>query len=82
MMFGAGGAKGQQQAYDDSNKNSLISDIKNYFTKSVRPGAGLPSASGGQTSQILQQRDQEDIRNTLVRPPTLFKEFRTKSTIS
>ena len=24
--------------YDDTNKNSLISDIKNYFTKSVRAG--------------------------------------------
>ena len=36
-----GGAQGPQNmagGYDDSNKNSLISDIKNYFTKSVRPG--------------------------------------------
>jgi len=50
-----------QQAFDDTNKNSLISDIKNYFTKSVRAGM-MPAA---QTSQILQQRDQEEIRNTL-----------------
>jgi hypothetical protein len=53
--------------FDDGNKNSLISDIKNYFTKSVRAGM-IPSGGPGgsnQATQILQQRDQEDIRQTL-----------------
>lgn len=40
------GGAAQAQApstFDDTNKNSLISDIKNYFTKSVRAGM-LPAA--------------------------------------
>lgn len=53
---------------DDEMKKSLISDIRNYFTKSVRGGAGLipgmiSGGSGQQdTTKILQQKDQEDIR--------------------
>lgn len=54
-----------QNLFDDGNKNSLISDIKNYFTKSIRPGMTTSTGPGNQTSQILQQRDQEEIRNTL-----------------
>jgi hypothetical protein len=49
------GAGGMAQGFDDTNKNSLISDIRNYFTRSVRAGM-LPSgqmAGGSQTSQIL-----------------------------
>ena len=33
MMPGLGGS-----SFEDENKKSLISDIKNYFTKSIRPG--------------------------------------------
>lgn len=75
MMFSGGGGTGTglfkmgsggpQNLFDDGNKNSLISDIKNYFTKSVRPGMTPSTGPGNQTSQILQQRDQEEIRNTL-----------------
>lgn len=61
MMFGGGGmmmgaAKAGAGAlaaagFDDSNKNSLISDIKNYFTKSVRPGGMIPGGAGGPGGQ-------------------------------
>jgi len=36
--------------YDDTNKNSLISDIRQYITKSIKPGFGGPG-SGGATAQ-------------------------------
>ena len=32
--------------FDDTNKNSLISDIKSYITKSIRPGFGGPGSGG------------------------------------
>lgn len=70
--FGLGGSSSQNQqasqGYDDSNKNSLISDIKSYFTKSIKPGFGGPGSSGtsNATQQILQEKDQLEIRQTLV----------------
>lgn len=53
---------------EEEGKKSMISDIRNLFTKSFRGGAGLiPGMSGSnqqmdQTTKILQQKDQEDIR--------------------
>lgn len=69
--FGLGGSSSQNQqaaqGYDDSNKNSLISDIKSYFTKSIKPGFGGPGSTSNATQQILQEKDQLEIRQTLVR---------------
>jgi len=54
--------------YDDTNKNSLMSDIMSYITKSIRPGSGGPGSGGPNAlnQQILQERDQKEIRETLV----------------
>lgn len=64
-----GGPAGLFSGPDDEMKKSLISDIRNYFTKSMRGGAGLITGIGGamgggsqDTTKILQQKDQEDIR--------------------
>jgi hypothetical protein len=42
--------KGHQSSnmssYDDTNKNSLMSDFKSYITKSIRPGFGGPGSGG------------------------------------
>jgi hypothetical protein len=49
MFGGVGGAAGSiMGGYDDENKKSLISDIKNYFTKSYR--AGMAPGIGSQTN--------------------------------
>lgn len=71
--FGLGGnsSQGQQSSnmfsYDDTNKNSLISDIKSYITKSIKPGFGGPGSGGpnAHNQQILHERDQKEIRDTL-----------------
>ena len=47
----------------DTNKNSLMLDIKSYIMKSIRPGFGGLNALN---QQILQERDQKEIRDTLV----------------
>ncbi len=48
---------------DDEMKKSLISDIRNYFTKSYRGGmGGVAGGISNQNTQILAQKDQEDIR--------------------
>ena len=52
---GQGSMLGNMSGFDDENKKSLISDIKNYFTKSYRPG--MAQGIGQQTNQILQQKD-------------------------
>ena len=54
--------------FDDTNKNSLISDIKSYITKSIKPGFGGPGSGGAsaQSQQILHEKDQMEIRQTLV----------------
>jgi|LauGreDrversion4_2_1035121.scaffolds.fasta_scaffold4639604_1 hypothetical protein len=56
-------------AYDDTNKNSLISDLKSYITKSIKPGFGGPGSGGANAHnhQILQEKDQMEIRDLLVR---------------
>lgn len=56
-MFGMN-AVGSQE---DEMKKSLISDIRNYFTKSYRGIGGVGSISN-QSTQMLAQKDQEDIR--------------------
>ena len=56
-MFGSGAASGVGNflnAFEDENKKSLISDIRNYFTKSYRGGASMIQGIGNQTNQILQ----------------------------
>ncbi len=55
-MFGMNALSGPE----DEMKKSLISDIRNYFTKSYR-GIGVGSISN-QSTQMLAQKDQEDIR--------------------
>jgi len=71
--FGLGGNSSQQSSsnmshFDDTNKNSLISDIKSYITKSIKPGFGGPGSGGAsaQSQQILHEKDQMEIRQTLV----------------
>jgi hypothetical protein len=72
LGLGGNSSQGQQSSnmshYDDTNKNSLMSDIKSYITKSIRPGFGGPGSGGPNAlnQQILQERDQKEIRDTLV----------------
>ena len=74
--LGLGGNSSQEQKsskissshYDDTNKNSLMSDFKSYITKSFSlsfdgPGSGGPIALN---QQILQERDQKEVREALV----------------
>ncbi len=51
-MFGGAVAsftQGISAGFEDENKKSLISDIRNYFAKNVRPG-GMVASIGGQGS--------------------------------
>jgi hypothetical protein len=72
--LGLGGipTKGHQSSnissYDDKNKCSLMSDFMSYITKSIRPGFEGPGSCGlnALNQQILQMRDQKEIRDTLV----------------
>jgi len=41
--------------FDDTNKNTFMSDIKNYFTKSVRPNG--PQGITNQGIQGLPEKD-------------------------
>ena len=72
-MFGgavASLAQGIGAGFEDENKKSLISDIRNYFAKNVRQGGMTASIGPGQigasTNLMLQQKDQEDIRRIYV----------------
>lgn len=57
-MFG--GAFGLGGTAEDEMKKSYISDIRNFFTKSMK--GGMVGGVGAANQQVLAQKDQEDIR--------------------